>query len=89
MTSSNSSNQVKKRAVVICPGRGTYNKEELGYLQRLHSDKPELVEVIDNYRNQQGQVTISELDKMGQYNRRLHTAGENAAALIDGCAMGD
>lgn len=89
MTSSNSSNQVKKRAVVICPGRGTYNKEELGYLQRLHSDKPELVEVIDNYRNQQGQVTISELDKMGQYNMRLHTAGENASALIYGCAMGD
>ena len=33
----------KQRVVVICPGRGTYNKEELGYLKRLHADKVELV----------------------------------------------
>ena len=79
----------KKRAVVICPGRGTYNKEELGYLQRLHSDKVELVELIDNYRHQQGQITIAELDGMAQYSMRLHTAGENASSLIYGCAMGD
>ncbi|MCJ8320526.1 MAG: ACP S-malonyltransferase [Colwellia sp.] len=88
-TITNSGNKTKKRAVVICPGRGTYNKEELGYLQRLHSDKPELIEVIDKYRTQQGQVTISELDAMPQYSMRLHTAGENASALIYGCAMGD
>lgn len=81
--------KTKKRAVVICPGRGTYNKEELGYLQRLHSDKPELISVIDNYRTQQGQMTISELDAMQQYSMRLHTAGENASAIIYGCAMGD
>ena len=89
LSKTNSTSKAKKRAVVICPGRGTYNKEELGYLQRLHSDKPELVEVIDSYRNQQGQVTISELDAMPQYSMRLHTAGENASALIYGCAMAD
>ncbi|MFT5313562.1 MAG: hypothetical protein ACI8Z9_002055, partial [Paraglaciecola sp.] len=33
----------KQRAVVICPGRGTYNKDELGYLQHLHADKPEIL----------------------------------------------
>lgn len=88
-STSHSTSQAKKRAVVICPGRGTYNKEELGYLQRLHKDKTELIEVIDNYRNQQGQVTISELDGMQKYSMRLHTAGENASALIYGCAMGD
>lgn len=75
--------------MVICPGRGTYNKEELGYLQRLHSDKPELITIIDDYRVKQGQVTISELDGMDQFNMRLHTAGENASALIYGCAMAD
>ncbi len=89
LTNSYNTKKVKKRAVVICPGRGTYNKEELGYLQRLHSDKTELVEVIDNYRHQQGQITISELDGLEQYSMRLHTAGENASALIYGCAMGD
>jgi malonyl CoA-acyl carrier protein transacylase len=81
--------QAKKRAVVICPGRGTYNKEELGYLQRLHPEKIELVNVIDNYRQQQGQISISELDSMEQYSMRTHTAGENASALIYGCALAD
>lgn len=79
----------KKRVVVICPGRGTYNKEELGYLTRLHADKKELVEVIDTYRTQQDQITISELDGMDKYSMRTHTAGENASALIYACAMAD
>lgn len=64
--------QKKKRVVVICPGRGTYNKEELGYLTRLHADKKELVEVIDTYRTQQDQITISELDGMDKYSMRTH-----------------
>jgi len=81
--------KVKQRVVVICPGRGTYNKEELGYLSRLHADKKDLVAVIDEYRKQQEQVTISELDSMEKYAMRLHTAGENASALIYACAMAD
>jgi acyl transferase domain-containing protein len=79
----------KQRAVVICPGRGTYNKEELGYLKRLHSDKAELIDVIDNYRQQQEQMAIAELDGMDNYAMKLHTAGENASALIYACAMAD
>jgi len=88
-TKINLTHQKKQRAVVICPGRGTYNKEELGYLQRLHSDKSALIQRIDDFRHQQEQVTIAELDAMQQYSMRLHTAGENASALIYGCAMSD
>jgi len=80
---------MKKRVVVICPGRGTYNKEELGYLQRLHADKPELVALIDEYRLTKGQVAVSELDGLDKYSMRLHTAGENASALIYACAVAD
>lgn len=79
----------KQRVVVICPGRGTYNKEELGYLQRLHSDKTDIVELIDEHRKSKGQIAISELDAMEDYNMRQHTAGENASALIYACAMSD
>ena len=32
-----------KTAVVICPGRGTYTKTELGYLSRHHADKAALL----------------------------------------------
>ncbi len=87
-----STTNAKKRAVVICPGRGTYNKEELGYLQRLYGDKTEiteLVSVIDNYRKNQGQIAVRELDHMDKYSMRLHTAGENASALIYACAQAD
>jgi len=79
----------KQRAVVICPGRGTYNKEELGYLQRLHSDKTEIISLIDDYRDSQGQMKVSELDGMENYSMRVHTAGENASALIYACALSD
>jgi malonyl CoA-acyl carrier protein transacylase len=79
----------KKRAVVICPGRGTYNKDELGYLQRLHSDKQEIQTTVDANRAKKGQVSITELDQMSKYNMRLHTAGENASSLIYACAQGD
>lgn len=79
----------KLTAVVVCPGRGTYNKPELGYLQRLHSDKAALIKVIDDYRQTQGQTPISKLDSAEKYSMTTHTAGENASALIYGCAAAD
>ncbi|MFT4924440.1 MAG: [acyl-carrier-protein] S-malonyltransferase [Phenylobacterium sp.] len=79
----------KQRVVVICPGRGTYNKEELGYLSRFHSDKGAMVDTIDTYRSVHGQLTIAELDSMSNYSMKTHTAGENASPLIYGCSMGD
>ncbi len=74
---------------MICPGRGTYNKEELGYLAKYHSDKVEFIEHIDQFRTNQQQLTISELDAMEKYSMRVHTAGENASALIYACAYSD
>lgn len=79
----------KQTAVVVCPGRGTYNKPELGYLSRLHHDKSEIISVIDEQRRQQGQVTVSELDAMDKYSMAKHTAGENASSLIYACAACD
>lgn len=79
----------KQTAVVICPGRGTYNKDELGYFRRNHADKSHILDVIDSYRHSQGQMPVSELDAMSAYNMRQHTAGENASALIYACARGD
>jgi len=79
----------KKRVVVICPGRGTYNKEDLGYLHRLHPEKIDIVESIDAYRKEKHQVSIQSLDTAEQFNMRSHTAGENASALIYACAISD
>lgn len=81
--------QNKQRALVVCPGRGTYNKAELGYFGRYHADKQAFIDHIDAYRRARGQIAIQELDQAAAYNTRLHTAGENASALIYACAAAD
>ena len=84
-----STDNKKQNVVVICPGRGTYNKDELGYLTRYHSDKTEIIRVIDEHRAAKGQPSIAELDAMEEYNLKMHTSGDNASALIYGCAIAD
>lgn len=73
---------MKKTAVVVCPGRGTYNKPELGYINRLHSDKTALRQQFDQARAELGLASISELDQQPHYSSRLHQQAENAAGLI-------
>jgi malonyl CoA-acyl carrier protein transacylase len=78
----------KKRVVVIAPGRGTYTANELGYLQNNEKFKP-FLKTIDTERKIQNQLTVREMDSMPKFKRRLHTLGENAAALIYACSMAD
>ncbi|GIU20534.1 acyl carrier protein [Shewanella colwelliana] len=79
----------KHRALVVAPGRGCYNKDELGYLKRHHQDKLAFIDKIDQYRHGIGQRGIAELDAQAKYSFKLHTPGENASALIYACAMAD
>lgn len=79
----------KKTAVVICPGRGTYNKTELGYLHQHHSDKLDFIKSIDQYRHQYGQPSIWELDGRPEFSTKDHIPGENSASLIYGCSYAD
>jgi len=81
--------RTKQQALVICPGRGTYNATELGYLQRYHADKTALLDAIDAYRAAQGQPSIRELDGAARYDLKQHSRGDNAAALIWACAYAD
>lgn len=78
----------KQTAVVICPGRGTYNKPELGVLGRQFSDKA-LLARFDDMRRAQGQDTLSELDGAARYSIARHTRGDNASALIYAATLGD
>lgn len=80
---------MKQTAVVIAPGRGTYNKTELGYLAKRHPDKSALLEEFDTFRTAQNQIAISALDSMDRYSIATHTRGDNASPLIYGCAYAD
>jgi [acyl-carrier-protein] S-malonyltransferase len=78
-----------KTAVVVCPGRGSYNKSELGYLYRFHSEKTDLIKRVDAYRQQKQQATITQLDQAKVFDPRRHTRGDNASSLIYVCAYAD
>ena len=80
---------MKQSAIVVCPGRGTYNKTELGYLQKYHGDKTEIVGLIDQYRKTKGQRSVSELDGAEAYRPSVHNTGDNASPLIYACAVAD
>ncbi|MEQ1538226.1 MAG: ACP S-malonyltransferase [Sphingorhabdus sp.] len=80
---------MKEKLLVICPGRGTYNATELGYLKRHHAARGDLVAQLDAYRAAQGQLTISALDNAEKFSPSLHMSGDNASLLIYACAMAD
>lgn len=71
-----------RTAVVICPGRGTYNKGELGYLGRHHAGKAELLAGFDAERRARGQEELAALDGAATYSVARHTRGDNASGLI-------
>ncbi len=79
----------KQSAVVIFPGRGTYGKDELGYLARHHSNKTEFITGVDQWRESAGRETISSLDNANTYSAAKHASSINASAIIYACALAD
>jgi len=79
----------KEAALIVCPGRGTYGKSELGYLKRFHSDKGEPIASFDRLRSERGQPTISELDGADRFSPALHTRGDIASPLIFAASYAD
>lgn len=76
------------RAVLICPGRGTYNAPELGSLMR-HFPDPDLLARFDAHRKAAGQETLAVLDTAKRFAPKRHTTGDNASALIFAAGYGD
>lgn len=78
----------RRTAVIICPGRGTYNATELGYLGR-HFPAPKLLARFDTLRTAEGQDTLTALDNADRFTLARHTRGDNASALIYAATLGD
>lgn len=77
-----------RSAVFICPGRGTYNRGELGYLSRHFPDKA-LLAGFDDLRQRNRQAPLSEMDGESSFSASLHTRGDNASGLIFAASYGD
>ena len=71
----------KEAVLVVCPGRGTYNAPELGYLARHHAGHADLAR-FDALRAEAGKDTLTALDGMAKFQPSLHTRGDVAAPLI-------
>lgn len=74
----------RKRIVVICPGRGSYTADTLGFLKPSSELKH-----LDELRLQDGWPSLSELDNAKKFKVSLHTKGEHASTLIYACAHQD
>jgi acyl transferase domain-containing protein len=79
----------RESVLVVCPGRGTYGKAELGYLKRFHGNRGDLVRSFDRLRAERGQPTISELDGAERFSPALHTRGDIASPLIFAASYAD
>lgn len=79
----------RKAALVVCPGRGTYNREELGYLGLHHAGRCDLFARFDAQRTALGQESVSALDRAETFSVARFTRGDNASALIHACAYAD
>lgn len=79
----------RKTALVVCPGRGAYNKPELGYLGRHHRDKTAFLDQADALRKSLGQPTVTELDAHTRYSHADFSRGDNASLLIFACSYAD
>ena len=74
---------VRKTAIVVAPGRGTYGKNELGSIARLHGARfGDLIANFDAQRRERGQPTVSELDGADRFSVGVHMRGDVAAPLI-------
>lgn len=77
-----------KTAVIVCPGRGTYNKAELGYLSR-HFPDAGLLARFDAIREAAGQKPLAALDGAARFSPAEFTRGDNASGLIYAATLGD
>lgn len=80
-----------KRAVLLCPGRGSYTRDELGWLRRTEPCPAarQLVALADRRRAEAGHPTVSELDGAVRFQPSVHLAGSNVSALIYTCTLAD
>lgn len=78
-----------RTAVLICPGRGTYNAPELGYLARHHAGRTDLIGRFDPIRAAAGKETVTALDGASKFSVAKYSRGDVASPLICACSLAD
>ena len=74
------------RVLVLCPGRGSYLKEDLGSLAGVVSPA---VDRFEQLRRQAGRPSLREIDGAGRFDPNLHLRGEHASSLTAAISLAD
>ena len=77
---------MKQRALILCPGRGSYSRDSLGSLQGITSPS---LDVFDAMRAAHGRPTVRQMDEAEAFRSAVHIRGENASALTAGVSLAD
>ena len=75
-----------KRALVLCPGRGSYSRDCLGSLSDLES---KALDVFEETRASAGRPTPRQMDAETQFSSKMHIRGENASCLTAAVSLAD
>ena len=78
----------RETVLVVCPGRGTYGANELGYLARHHAGDP-LLTTFDRMRAERDAEAVITLDSSPSFSTKRHGSGENASPLIYAASLLD
>lgn len=79
----------RQRALVVCPGRGSYERRSLGSLADRGDAANVWLDASDAWRRQHDRPTIRELDAADTYRATRHVAGEHASLLTFACSIAD
>jgi [acyl-carrier-protein] S-malonyltransferase len=77
------------RALLVCPGRGSYDRASLGTLKERSAPAAAVIDACDAYRAARGTPTLRAMDAEKTFRGSLHVAGEHASLLTFGCSMAD
>lgn len=80
---------MRETVAVVCPGRGTYTKTELGYLEKHRPQIAPWLGRLDQRLMARGQPSVSDLDRASAFSLKTHTPGEYASTLIYACSYAD
>ncbi|RME71806.1 MAG: hypothetical protein D6776_09685, partial [Planctomycetota bacterium] len=82
------------RAAIVCPGRGSYGRTELGSLSAARAAGPSprldaMLAALDERRAARGLEPLLALDTAPRFSARTHLRADNASALILAGAAAD
>lgn len=75
--------------MVVCPGRGSYGKDELRSAQRLGEAGAALLDAADAWRAEAGRPGLRTLDAADRFDPRVHLAPGNVSSLIYALSCAD